>query len=329
VKELNGWIPIGFEWAGSQPAVDWCYLGAMRFTEPFFENTMQRAMKQPFRVVFRRQTPIEVLEDRAAAHPGIAPTGFIFHMSRCGSTLISQMLAASDENVVISEGWPVESAINADARHPGVTFDQRRLWLRGAIHALGQPRLGSERRYFVKFDATHTIDLPLVRSAFPEVPWVFLYRDPVEVMVSQLRRRATWTMPGIVPIRGMALTAAAFEDHEEYIADLMAMICEAGLRAAEEPRGLLLNYSELPEAVYGKLAAHFRCQWRDDEIQQMRQAATRDAKQPESQFSTDGERKRREAGERVREICERKLGPVYRRLEARRSLAAGRVVSPV
>lgn len=134
MKELDGWIPLGFEWAGSRPAsVDWCFLGGMRFTDPFFENTMQRAQAQPFRLLFRRKTPIEVLEERAATHPGIAPTGFIFHMSRCGSTLISQMLAASEKNVVISEAWPIQAAITADARHPEVTLEQRRRWLQGVM----------------------------------------------------------------------------------------------------------------------------------------------------------------------------------------------------
>jgi hypothetical protein len=318
VNELDGWIPIGFDWTRAEPTIDWCFLGGMRFTEPFFENTMERARQQPSRVLFRHTTPVEVLEERASTHPGIAPSGFIFHMSRCGSTLVSQMLAASGENVVVSEGWPVDAAISADLRHPEVTTEQRRGWLRGVIHALGQPRLGTEHRYFVKFDATHTIDLPLVRSAFPDVPWVFLYRNPLEVMISQLRRRATWTMPGIVPIRGMALTAAAFDSWEEYIADLMALICEAALNASESPGGILLNYSELPDVVYRRLAKHFLCTWSDEEIRQMQTAASRDAKRPDLEFSADSEAKQREADQRIREISERKLGDIYQRLEAKR-----------
>jgi hypothetical protein len=312
---LDGWIPIGLQRTGGLPAVDWCFLGAMQFTDPFFETTMQRAMQRPFRVLFRKQTPIEILEERAVTHPGIPPSGFIFHMSRCGSTLISQMLAASDRNVVISEGWPIESAINIDARQAGVTVEQRRRWLQGMIHALGQPRQGGENRYFVKFDSIHTLDLPLVRSAFPDVPWMFLYRDPLEVMISQVRHRASWTMPGIVPIRGLQLTVGAFADHEEYMADVMALICEAALRAvAEVPGGLLLNYSELPDAVCGTLATHFQCKWTDDEIGLIKQASMRDAKSPNRQFTADSESKRREADERVREICGRKLGGIYRRL---------------
>jgi hypothetical protein len=309
VSGLHGCIPLGFDWQGSRPMVDWCYPGGMRFTEPFFENTMQRAMRQPYRVLFRRKTPIDALEDCA----GVSPTGFIFHMSRCGSTLVSQMLAASDENVAISEAWPVDAAINADIRHPGVTDAERMQWLRGVIHALG-----GGRRYFVKFDATHALDLGPVRAAFPEVPWVFLYRDPVEVMVSQVQRRASWTMPGVVPIRGVALTAAAFAEHEEYIADLRAMICAAALRAAREHSALLVNYRELPGAMYQKIARHFGCTWSGDEERNMEEASRRDAKRPEQAFAADAAPKQSGAGERVREICERKLGAIYRGLEFER-----------
>ncbi len=144
-------------------------------------------------------------------------------------------------------------------------------------------------------------------------------------MISQLTRRAVWTMPGIAPIRGMALAVAHFANQEEYVADLLALICESALRGAAEPGGMLLNYSELPEAAYEELARHFRCNWSDDELRLMQPAATRDAKQPHRQFSPDHERKQREAGERVREICERKLEDVYRRLETKRRQASTRL----
>lgn len=316
MKNLDGWIPIGFEWADSQvAAVDWCFMGGMRFTDPFFENTMQRAMRLPFRVLFRQKTSVEALEERAVTHPGIAPTGFIFHMSRCGSTLISQMLAATDQNIVISEGWPIESAISADAQRPGVTWEQRLRLLQGVVRALGQSRAGKETRYFIKFDAPQTLDLPLVREAFPDVPWIFLYRNPVEVIVSHFRRRASWIIPGGGrKVRGMRLNADSFARPDDYAADVLASICEAALRGMTEPGGMLIDYSELPEAVYEKLAAHFRCTWSEAELQLMRQAAARDAKQPERAFSADSDSKRQEADARVREICARKLDGLYKRL---------------
>src|SRR5438270_6483250 len=111
---LDGWIPTRLYRAGDRLMADWCYLGDFRLTDPFFGESVRRAFRHPFRVLFRQQTPVDVLIERAATHPGIGPTGFIFHMSRCGSTLIAQMLAASDRNVVVSEAAPVQSALYAE-----------------------------------------------------------------------------------------------------------------------------------------------------------------------------------------------------------------------
>ena len=45
-------------------------------------------------------------------------------------------------------------------------------------------------------DAWQIHSLPLIRAAFPDTPWVFVYRDPLEVMVSQLARPGTLNIPG-------------------------------------------------------------------------------------------------------------------------------------
>jgi hypothetical protein len=276
-------------------------------------------MRHPFRLLFGQRTPIETLEERSVTHPGIPPSGFIFHMSRCGSTLISQMLAASDANVVISEGSALDSVISADFMQPGVTALNRCRWLRAMIHALAQPRTVGERRFFVKFDALHAIDLPLIRSAFPDVPWIFLYRDPVEVLVSHFTEPTLWTGPGMVPVRGMPWPPhLEGEEAEAYPALVMARICEAVLQGLDG-RGLLLNYTELPHVVFSRVTPHFQCRWSQDEEEAMRAAATRNAKKPGEAFQPDSRRKQSEASPRVREIAERFLGHLYRELETRRA----------
>jgi len=91
---LAGWVPVQVNWQREGPVVDWCYLGARRFTEPFFEQTIHDCMRQPFNLLFRHQTSIEMLAELREIKPGLEPSGFIFHMWPSGSTLISQMLAA-------------------------------------------------------------------------------------------------------------------------------------------------------------------------------------------------------------------------------------------
>src|SRR5438034_6204511 len=93
---------------------------------------------------------------------------------------ISRMLAAVSQNIVISEAGLIDSAIRPKSRSTSGTGEQRIEWLRWVVSALGQPRLGTEKHLFIKFDAWNVLDLPLIRRAFPAVSWIFLYRDPVE-----------------------------------------------------------------------------------------------------------------------------------------------------
>jgi predicted DNA-binding transcriptional regulator YafY len=53
----------------------------------------------------------------------------------------------------------------------------------------------------------------------------------------------------------------------------------------------------------------------------MKQAALRDAKRPGHAFAPDSEQKQREAGARLKEICERKLAGLYLRLESQRGFS--------
>jgi hypothetical protein len=44
---------------------------------------------------------------------------------------------------------------------------------------MGRSPDGSRSRLFFKFQSSENIDA--ITNAFPEVPWVFLFREPVEV----------------------------------------------------------------------------------------------------------------------------------------------------
>jgi len=195
---LSGWIPIRVYWKEHRPLVDWCWVGTRRFSEPFFDHTIDACQRLPFSILFRPQTPFEMLRERHAIQPGLEPDGFIFHMSRCGSTLASQMLAALPRNVVISEAGSIHSVLRAKFREPSLTDEERADWLRWIVSALGQRRAGDEKHLFIKFDSWSVMDFPLIRRAYPAVPWIFLYRNPAEVLVSQLGRRGAHMVPGAI-----------------------------------------------------------------------------------------------------------------------------------
>ncbi len=321
---LDGFVPIRTYWQDGQPRIDWCHLGATRFVEPFFDETIGGQIRKPFNLLFRPQTSLEALEAWLDRHPPVPPTGFVFHMSRCGSTLVSQLLAASPRNIAISEALPIDTALRPDLGPPGVDDALRVRLLRGIVGALGQRRAGGESRYFVKLDCWHTLSLDLIRRAFPDVPWLFLYRKPVEVMASQMRMRGAQTVPGMIPpaLFGIDLAVAVEMPPAEYCARVLAAVCRAALDRCRTDDGLLVNYRELPDAVGGRIAAHFRIDWTDEERRAIAETARFDAKAPSFAFVPDAAQKRRQVPASVEAATERWLDPVYRELEALRSGAA-------
>jgi len=313
---LEGWVPIRVHWQSSPPEVDWCHLGAERFTDPFFEQTIGRRLCDPFPLLFRHRTPLDALTDRVARQPGLPPAGFILHMSRCGSTLIAQMLAALPQSVVISEADPIDSILRA----PAIDDDRRVTWLRGMIAALGQPRRGDETHLIVKFDSWNTLDLSLIRRAFPEVPWIFVYRDPVEVLVSQIKQRAAYMIPGRL---GVGPVDSSFECEdvtkpEEHCAKVLSSFCRAALEQHRTDPGLLVNYSELPGAVGARLLDAFGIVASHQDAERMQAMTQFNVKNRTLLFERDTEAKNREASELIRQMADRWIGPVYADLEATR-----------
>jgi gluconate kinase len=321
LRLLEGWVPIRIYWQESQAMVDWCYVGTRRFSESFFEHTIQHLLWQPFNLLFRHQTPIETLAELQDARPGLPPSGFIFHMSRCGSTLAAQMLAALPQNIVLSEAPLIDTVLRSNQRDIPVTEEQRVTWLRGLIGALGQVRNAGERHLFIKFDSWSLLDLPVIRRAFPETPWIFLYRDPVEVMVSQVRQRGSQMVPGVLDPRtfGLDFTTARQISLEEYCARALAAICEAATRYYEPGVAQLVHYRQLPEAVWSTLAGSFGVCYSGEEVERMRTVAQFDAKNTRLAFEQDSTAKQQLATAEVRALAEQFVRPWYDRLEALRN----------
>jgi hypothetical protein len=297
--------------------VDWAYVGSRRLTEPFFDESVARCLPRPFNRLFRYATPIDALGRWLHDHPGLTPSGFIFHMSRCGSTLVSQMLAAMPRSIVVSEAAPIDAVVRAAHTRPDLGEEQLAAWLRWMIGALGQPRSGGEQHYFVKLDSWHTLALPLLRRAFPSAPWIFLYRDPLEVLVSQLRRRGLHMVPGLMDdVFGFA-PGRATQPPEAHCADVLERICGGVLQHYAPGAALLVNYRQLPAALWTDVLPHFAVACSDDDHAAMAEAARYDAKRPELPFSNDTAAKRQAATD---EICAaaRRLDDVHARLEALR-----------
>jgi hypothetical protein len=213
--------------------------------------------------------------DVADSVESLAPTGFIFHVSRCGSTLIAQMLAALERSVVISQAAPVDDVMQAGLSLPDLPRHVQIRWLRQVVAALGQRRTGAESLYFLKFDAWHIHHLPLIREAFPGVPWVFVHRDASAVVASQLRRPGLLGSPGAIDRRvlGLRLEDITALTREQWCTRVIGDLFAAADAFRGDPSGLFIDHAQLPGAVWGPIASHFGVQLSEAELARMQQAA--------------------------------------------------------
>ncbi len=312
--KFDGWSPARVIRDDGELLVDWCRMGDVRFTDPFFRTTVDTVRRTPFNLAFRNRTAIATLSNlRESGRPAVDPTGFIFHMSRCGSTLVSQMLAALPRNMVLSEPPPVDDVLLL--RRCGIADDTVTAVLKDMVHCLAEPRNG-ETQFFIKFDAWNVLDLTLIRLAFPSVPWVFLYREPLEVMASQMRQPASSMMPGNIthPLPGLPAERLFSMAREEYAARALGILCESALAHSNDEKALFIEYNELPAAVFDKIAEHFGLELADADVESMRAASTVHAKTGEKNYSSDSDKNRAEVSDEVRRAAEEFIRPAYDKL---------------
>ncbi len=123
LRGTAGWIPIRITSRESQPRAKWIYAPEIRFTQPYFEDDVRICLRDPFTSLFQREMPL-------VAGESVRPDGLIFHMSRCGSTLVSRSLAAAESTWVIAEAPPLDKVLQSKAVEGAE-------WLEWMVSALG------------------------------------------------------------------------------------------------------------------------------------------------------------------------------------------------
>lgn len=319
--QVDGWLPR--HWLPTELleidgtlSVGWLHFAGAPLTEPFFEGSIRHIQSRPFNRLFRFATPINLFVSRAEDAPPI--DGFIFHMSRCGSTLVAQMLAAVPDHIVVSEA-PVLDALILRVASGAAPLGS----IKAMVDALTRNRTGQGRHRFIKLDSWHALAMPLLRRVFPEIPWVFLYRNPVEVLVSQQRMAGVQALPGVVPVSLFGVSGAETMPYADYCAWLLGRLCTVVLAELPHGRGLLVNYRDLPDAASSSILPHFGLQPDGAEQLMIEAAGLRDAKAPNRRFTSDTAAKHAETTTAIQETADRYVSVVYAQLESARLVGPG------
>lgn len=304
-------------------SVEWRDFGDLPMTDPFFRATLKKAIALEDRSE-NFETDWEIISHLARRPEGLPFSGAIFHMARTGSTLVHRLLSKTGQVLSLSEPGIIDRALTVTANW---TAEERNPVLRELVSVLARPRRSGERHFIIKMtDATPNILLPSFRGAFPEVPWIFIYRDPVEVMVSILRQ-PTGSMGQWLrrPVQfasrlGMPALAGRTVSREEFVARTLRRFCAAAVEAARATRPgrfLAVPYTRLPEAIWETIAPHFGIALSPEDRASLQAEARYSAKsRDDKEFTPDSEDKRDAATPEVRALAERHVMPMIEELKA-------------
>ncbi|HEY4366446.1 MAG TPA: hypothetical protein VGN07_04370 [Steroidobacteraceae bacterium] len=253
-------------------------------------------------------------EDVGKASPDTAPAGLIFHVARCGSTLLSQSLKLLDNVVVYAEPLPINEILSPP--HPWPRHE-----LVAALRSLGAALASHARRpYVIKFSSWNTLFCDIVSEAFPDSPWILSLRDPVEVGISLLQQPPGWFRDSGETSRQLAALVdpdGASKSPEEHVARLYGAFCNAATRL-DTTRGKLIAYDDLPAAVWDAVAPHFSLSIDSRQRRLIEESSCNYAKAPVGNpraFSPDAAAKQAAASAALHQAIDEFARPPLQRLE--------------
>lgn len=324
IQHHAGFIPVDVQPTPTGHEVVWLNVGSYRFTTAKFEFAIQRlvAAAQGGEQV---TTALADLAGREFLADALYPSGFIFHISRCGSTLLAKALARTPHHHVIDEGTPLNDGLwhyLTEGWQQPVTYDQTRFTIyRNLLLAMGRQRTCQQERYFVKFRSWNAHFLDFITQVFPDVPCLFLYRDPVEVLVSgQWKRVWTLDFKGLEPgayLSGCSVAETQAMDDLTFLAKIYRRYFQAALQTQTNQLHYL-NYDQLTQANYPAILAQaFGYQTTPEQIALMQTQFTYYSKDDDDtiRFTSDKEAKQQAATQAVRQIVAQEMGDLYAQVE--------------
>ena len=321
IPDLKGWLPVDAVVVEGRPGLWWMEMSGVSLTEPFFEQTVERA-KANGKTRGELFTEFDALLQLEPSFDSVEPTGFIFHSSRCGSTLIANACRAIAGSIVLSEANAIDKLIARFVTDSdGIKESLYSVFLRGVVRALGQRRNGNEQHLFVKFACCSFAQLERIRRIWPRVPWIFLYRDPIETIVSNLADVPPWLQDNdrrvLASIAGVTPNAVAEMSLEELCARTIGSFYTKAHSLADE-NSMLLNYNQLSVAVISSILNFFKVSPAAEELATIARAGSLYSKDGTRTFVADAEAKQKLATDRVREAAAAWAIEPYLQLEQKR-----------
>jgi hypothetical protein len=258
--------------------IDWTIQKEAPNTVPFYSNVMDQKMCSDNMISFDFADIVRQARDydqtkNTKVH-SLIQSGFIYHESRCGSTLAANMLTAADPSAhrVYSEPDVLLQALKSENTE----------LVNDVLYMLGRSSDNKEKRVFYKFMSNGVRRIKYMPS---QVPWIFLYRDPEEVVASHFNP-TEWKSSRVKCLlerhKPNPLTYQVAKEHgktlskmsdSEFCSARLASLCLAAIQEHKKTNnGRFFNYNTLPGSIWETiLPKHFGVDVNSDMIERMKE----------------------------------------------------------
>lgn len=240
---------------------EWLYTGGKKFDEPFFSDSISvcRQLKENSSC-YKSISQLDMLDTWAGEFVDIPdPAAIIFHVSRCGSTLFSQLLGLEVKHMVLSEVPFFDELLRLPFKQQSCTSREVSNLLKASIKIYGNSRREVPTQVFIKSDSWHLFFYQQLREMFPRTAFILLYRNPWEVIQSQQRRRGMQSVPGVLEpaLFGFKEGQPVETNLDKYMAEVLHSYFAIMLAiAGENAHVLLVNYSEGAIEISNKMFSY-------------------------------------------------------------------------
>lgn len=259
---------------------------------PMFRDLLEESpgCEDPVLVDLRKAVQVAQARDQLNGNPIGTSTNVpklldlpavVFHESRCGSTLAANIFAASHprQHRVYSEaGAPLSALHTCGDTFTKCSMDTAAQLFQDTLYLMRRTNDSAEQRAFFKIQSITSQKIEVFRKAFPQTPWLYIFRDPVQVMMSHLSHgtnHAKCTQGRRFPPKSMQEIAAKLRQKqdeavnsknliqevrswspEEFCAAKLATLTEsavASLTAQNSNHGIPLDYLDMPDRLYKEI----------------------------------------------------------------------------
>ena len=322
IKQYPGIIPVAIT---NTYKVVWLDVGDYPYKEWKFRYATQNLIEQRgLGNCFTTDIELLASKDITLDNPQ-DPAGFVFHMSKCGSTLMSKILDQPDNQIIVKEPTPLHENLwqylTNNWQNAVEPTDENLRIIRNLIQMLGRRRLPNQELYYVRFRSWNIAFVEIIQQAFPDTPNLFMYRDPVKVMASILNKPTTG-LPRLNDsgaaafITGQSREALSQMDALHYFTSFYKQYLHLSLNNMQNTH--YLNYHQLNKNNLDQIlrtAYHYKATETDLALMQAQFDTYSKDDTGTVRFTSDSKEKKKLVTAEMREAAEEYLMGMYRQLE--------------